>query len=47
MNITIDINGKDVSAAIEPRLTLLDFVRDVARLKGTTHPMFASGMGAF
>jgi len=35
MNITIDINGKDVSAVIEPRVTLLDFVRDVAGLKGT------------
>ena len=35
MNITIDINGKDVSAAIEPRVTLLDFVREVAGLKGT------------
>ena len=35
MNITIDINGKDVSATIEPRVTLLDFVRDVAGLKGT------------
>ena len=35
MNITIDINGKDIFAAIEPRLTLLDFVRDVAGLKGT------------
>ena len=35
MNITIDINSKDISAAIEPRVTLLDFVRDVAGLKGT------------
>ena len=35
MNITIDINGKDVTASIEPRLTLLDFIRDVAGLKGT------------
>ena len=35
MNITIDINGKDISTAIEPRVTLLDFVRDVAGLKGT------------
>jgi carbon-monoxide dehydrogenase small subunit len=35
MNITIDINGKDISAAIEPRVTLLDFVRDMAGLKGT------------
>ena len=35
MIITIDINGKDVSASLEPRLTLLDFIRDVAGLKGT------------
>ena len=35
MNITIDINDKDISATIEPRVTLLDFVRDVAGLKGT------------
>ena len=35
MNITIDINGKNTSAAIEPRVTLLDFVRDIAGLKGT------------
>ena len=35
MNITIDINGNDVDASIEPRVTLLDFIRDVAGLKGT------------
>ena len=35
MNITIDINGNDVTASIEPRVTLLDFIRDVAGLKGT------------
>ena len=35
MNVTIDINGRDVTASIEPRVTLLDFVRDVAGLKGT------------
>ena len=35
MNISIDINGKDVTASIEPRVTLLDFIRDVAGLKGT------------
>ena len=35
MNITIDINGKDISATIEPRVTLLDFIRDVVGLKGT------------
>ena len=35
MNITIDINGKDVTASIEPRVTLLDFIRDVVGLKST------------
>ena len=35
MNISVDINGKDVTASIEPRVTLLDFIRDVAGLKGT------------
>ena len=35
MNISIDINGEDVTASIEPRVTLLDFIRDVAGLKGT------------
>ena len=35
MNITLDINGKTATASIEPRLTLLDFLRDVAGLKGT------------
>ena len=35
MNISVDINGKHVTASIEPRVTLLDFIRDVAGLKGT------------
>ena len=35
MNITLDINGKTTTASIEPRLTLLDFLRDFAGLKGT------------
>jgi len=35
VNITIDINCNDVTASIEPRVTLLDFIRDVAGLKGT------------
>ncbi len=35
MNVTLDINGKDITASIEPRLTLLDFLRDIAGLKGT------------
>ena len=35
MNVKLDINGRDITASIEPRLTLLDFLRDVAGLKGT------------
>ena len=32
---SIEVNGKTVTAEVEPRLTLLDFIRDVAGLKGT------------
>ena len=32
---SIELNGKTVTAEVEPRLTLLDFIRDVAGLKGT------------
>ena len=35
MQVSIEVNGKTVSAEVEPRLTLLDFIRDVAGLKGT------------
>ncbi len=35
MKVTININGKDYSADVEPRMTLVDFIRDVAGLKGT------------
>jgi len=35
MDVTVHINGKDIAADIEPRLTLLDFIRDVAGFKGT------------
>ena len=34
-DVSITINGQQVAARVEPRLTLLDFVRDVAGLKGT------------
>jgi carbon-monoxide dehydrogenase small subunit len=34
-DVSITLNGMVVSAAVEPRLTLLDFVRDIAGLKGT------------
>jgi carbon-monoxide dehydrogenase small subunit len=33
--ITIEINGKPVQAAVPGRLTLVDFLRDQARLTGT------------
>ena len=32
-DVSISINGQLVEARVEPRLTLLDFVRDVAGLK--------------
>ena len=34
-DVTLTINGKPVSGVTEPRVTLLDFLRDVAGLKGT------------
>ena len=35
IRVSIEVNGKTVTAEVEPRLTLLDFIRDVAGLKGT------------
>ena len=35
IQVSIEINGKTVTAEVAPRLTLLDFIRDVAGLKGT------------
>ena len=35
MQISLNVNGKDYSADIEPRLTLLDFLRDHLGLTGT------------
>jgi len=35
MEISLTVNGKDYSADIEPRLTLLDFLRDHLGLTGT------------
>ena len=35
MDITLKINNKDISASVEARLSLLDFIRDIAGLKGT------------
>ena len=33
--VSIEVNDKTVTAEVEPRFTLLDFIRDVAGLKGT------------
>ena len=33
--VNIEINGKKYSAEAEPRLLLVDFIRDIAKLKGT------------
>ncbi|MEZ5114908.1 MAG: (2Fe-2S)-binding protein [Candidatus Nanopelagicales bacterium] len=35
MKVTINVNGEDVTADIEPRLLLVHFVRDVCGLTGT------------
>ncbi len=33
--VKIEINGTNYSSEVEPRLLLVDFIREVARLKGT------------
>ncbi len=33
--ITVNINGTDITAQVEPRLLLVHFIRDVANLNGT------------
>lgn len=35
IQVSIEVNGKTNTATVEPRLTLLDFIRDIAGLKGT------------
>lgn len=35
MTVTIDVNGEAVSAAVEPRTNLADFLREKAQLTGT------------
>ncbi len=35
VKVTVDINGKKYTDDVEPRLLLVDFIRDVAKLKGT------------
>jgi carbon-monoxide dehydrogenase small subunit len=35
LNITVKVNGKDYTAAVEPRLLLVHFIREVLGLTGT------------
>src|SRR5258707_7525466 len=35
INITVKVNGKDHTAAVEPRLLLVHFIREVLALTGT------------
>jgi carbon-monoxide dehydrogenase small subunit len=35
VSVSVKINGKNYVAEVEPRLLLVDFIRDVANLKGT------------
>jgi aerobic carbon-monoxide dehydrogenase small subunit len=44
--VTIRVNGRDVTADIEPRLLLVDFIREVAGLTGTHVGCDSSNCGA-
>ena len=45
-SIQVTLNGKAVSAEVEPRLLLVDFIRDVAGLTGTHIGCNTSNCGA-
>ena len=46
MRITLEVNGTERSADVEPRLLLVHFLRDVLRLTGTHIGCDTSGCGA-
>ncbi len=46
MNVTVDVNGQERSADVEPRLLLVDFIRDHLRLTGTHIGCDTSSCGA-
>jgi carbon-monoxide dehydrogenase small subunit len=46
MNVTVTVNGLRRSADVEPRLLLVDFIRDTLRLTGTHVGCDTSGCGA-
>lgn len=45
-SIHVTLNGREVSAEVEPRLLLVDFIRDVAGLTGTHIGCNTSNCGA-
>lgn len=45
-SILVTLNGKEVSAEVEPRLLLVDFIRDVVGLTGTHIGCNTSNCGA-
>lgn len=46
MRVEIDVNGKTVAAEVEARLLLVQFIRDVAGLKGTNIGCDTTSCGA-
>ena len=46
VSVRVTINGREVSATVEPRLLLVDYIRDVARLTGTHVGCDTSNCGA-
>jgi aerobic-type carbon monoxide dehydrogenase small subunit (CoxS/CutS family) len=46
MEVTINLNGADVSADVEPRTLLVGFIRDAAGLKGTNVGCDTTSCGA-
>ncbi|MGC9961682.1 MAG: (2Fe-2S)-binding protein [Acidimicrobiales bacterium] len=46
MDVTITLNGSDVTADVEPRTLLVQFVRDAAGLKGTNIGCDTTSCGA-
>ncbi|MGH9303413.1 MAG: (2Fe-2S)-binding protein [Acidimicrobiales bacterium] len=46
MKVTICVNGADISADVEPRTLLVDFIRSTAKLTGTNVGCDTSSCGA-
>jgi carbon-monoxide dehydrogenase small subunit len=46
VRVSMKINGREYTAEIEPRMLLVDFIRDIAKLKGTKIGCDTSQCGA-